>query len=68
MTLIVMKTLERVYKNYYFIIRGDFVKITTDSNGTAVQISLADMPGGPDGPQGGPGNGAPGAGGPGGGA
>lgn len=47
---------------------GDFVKITTDSNGTAVQISLADMPGGPDGPQGGPGNGAPGAGGPGGGA
>ena len=38
---------------------GDFVKITTDSNGTAVQISLADMPGGPDGPQGGPGNGAP---------
>ena len=46
---------------------GDFVKITTDSNGTAVQISLADMPGGPDGPQGGPGNGAPGAGGPGGG-
>ena len=26
MTLIVMKTLERVYKNYYFIIRGD-VKI-----------------------------------------
>ena len=23
MTLIVMKTLERVYKNYYFIIRGD---------------------------------------------
>ena len=22
MTLIVMKTLERVYKNYYFIIRG----------------------------------------------
>lgn len=47
---------------------GDFVKITTDSNGTAAQISLADMPGGPDGPQGGPGNGAPGAGGPGGGA
>ena len=47
---------------------GDFVKITTDSNGTAVQISLADMPGGPDGPQGGAGNGAPGAGGPGGGA
>ena len=47
---------------------GDFVKITTDSNGTAVQISLADMPGGPDGPQGGPGNGAPGAGDPGGGA
>lgn len=47
---------------------GDFVKITTDSNGTAVQISLADMPSGPDGPQGGPGNGAPGAGGPGGGA
>ena len=47
---------------------GDFVKITTDSNGTAVQISLADMPGGPDGPQGGPENGAPGAGGPGGGA
>lgn len=47
---------------------GDFVKITTDRNGTAVQISLADMPGGPDGPQGGPGNGAPGAGGPGGGA
>lgn len=47
---------------------GDFVKITTDSNGTAVQISLADMSGGPDGPQGGPGNGAPGAGGPGGGA
>lgn len=47
---------------------GDFVKITTDSNGTAVQISLADMPGGPDGSQGGPGNGAPGAGGPGGGA
>lgn len=47
---------------------GDFVKITTDSNGTAVQISLADMPGGPDGPQGGPGNGVPGAGGPGGGA
>lgn len=47
---------------------GDFDKITTDSNGTAVQISLADMPGGPDGPQGGPGNGAPGAGGPGGGA
>lgn len=47
---------------------GDFVKITTDSNGTAVQISLADMPGGPDGPQGGPGNGEPGAGGPGGGA
>lgn len=46
----------------------DFVKITTDSNGTAVQISLADMPGGPDGPQGGPENGAPGAGGPGGGA
>ena len=43
---------------------GDFVKITTDGNGTAVQISLADMPGGP---QGGPGNGAPGAGGPGGG-
>lgn len=28
---------------------GDFVKITTDSNGTAVQISLADMPGGPGG-------------------
>lgn len=24
MTLIVMKTLERVYKNYYFIIRGDY--------------------------------------------
>ena len=47
---------------------GDFVKITTDSNGTAVQISLADMPGGPDGSQGGPENGAPGAGGPGGGA
>ena len=47
---------------------GDFVKITTDGNGTAVQISLADMPGGPDGPQGGPENGAPGAGGPGGGA
>lgn len=47
---------------------GDFVKITTDSNGTAVQISLADMPGGPDGPQGGSENGAPGAGGPGGGA
>ena len=47
---------------------GDFVKITTDSNGTAVQISLADMPGGPDGPHGGPGNGAPGAVGPGGGA
>lgn len=47
---------------------GDFVKITTDSNGTAVQISLADMPGGPDGPQGGPENGAPGAGDPGGGA
>ena len=47
---------------------GDFVKITTDSNGTAVQISLADMPGGSDGPQGGPENGAPGAGGPGGGA
>lgn len=47
---------------------GDFVKITKDSNGTAVQISLADMPGGPDGPQGGLGNGAPGAGGPGGGA
>lgn len=43
---------------------GDFVKITTDGNGTAVQISLADMQGGP---QGGPGNGAPGAGGPGGG-
>lgn len=36
---------------------GDFVKITTDGNGTAVQISLADMPGGPDGPQGGPENG-----------
>ena len=47
---------------------GDFVKITTDSNGTAVQISLADMPGGPDGPQGGPENGAPGTDGPGGGA
>ena len=47
---------------------GDFVKITTDSNGTAVQISLADMPGGPDGSQGGPENGVPGAGGPGGGA
>ena len=47
---------------------GDFVKVTTDGNGTAVQISLADMPGGPDGSQGGPGNGAPGAGGPGGGA
>ena len=47
---------------------GDFVKITTDGNGTAVQISLADMPGGPDGPQGGPENGVPGAGGPGGGA
>lgn len=47
---------------------GDFVKVTTDGNGTAVQISLADMPGGPDGPQGGPENGAPGAGGPGGGA
>ena len=47
---------------------GDFVKITTDGNGTAVQISLADMPGGPDGPQGGPENGAPGAGGSGGGA
>lgn len=43
---------------------GDFVKLTTDGNGTAVQISLADMQGGP---QGGPGNGAPGAGGPGGG-
>ena len=25
MTLIVMKTLERVYKNYYFIIRGDYI-------------------------------------------
>ena len=47
---------------------SDFVKITTDGNGTAVQISLADMPGGPDSPQGGPENGAPGAGGPGGGA
>ena len=47
---------------------GDFVKITTDSNGTAVQISLADMPGGPDGSQGGPENGAPGTDGPGGGA
>lgn len=47
---------------------GDFVKVTTDGNGTAVQISLADMPGGPDGSQGGPGGGAPGAGGPGGGA
>lgn len=47
---------------------SDFVKITTDGNGTAVQISLADMPGGPDGPQGGPENGVPGAGGPGGGA
>ena len=47
---------------------GDFVKITTDGNGTAVQISLADMPGGPDGPQGGPENGAPGTDGPGGGA
>lgn len=44
---------------------GDFVKITTDGNGTAVQISLADMQGGP---QGGQGGGAPGAGGPGGGA
>lgn len=43
---------------------GDFVKLTTDGNGTAVQISLADMQGGP---QGGPGGGAPGAGGPGGG-
>ena len=31
-------------------------------------ISLADMPGGPDGPQGGPENGAPGTDGPGGGA
>lgn len=47
---------------------GDFVKITTDGNGTAVQISLADMPGGLDSPQGGPENGAPGAGVPGGGA
>ena len=47
---------------------GDFVKITTDGNGTAVQISLADMPGGPDGSQGGPENGAPGTDGPGGGA
>ena len=47
---------------------SDFVKITTDGNGAAVQISLADMPGGPDSPQGGPENGAPGAGGPGGGA
>ena len=47
---------------------GDFVKVTTDGNGTAVQISLADMPGGPDSSQGGTGNGAPGAGGPGGGA
>lgn len=47
---------------------GDFVKITTDGNGTAVQISLADMPGGLDGPQGGPENGAPGTDGPGGGA
>ena len=26
MTLIVMKTLERVYKNYYFIIRGEVIK------------------------------------------
>ena len=43
---------------------GDFVKITTDGNGTAVQISLADIQGGP---QGDPGSGAPGAGGPGGG-
>ena len=43
---------------------GNFVKITTDGNGTAVQISLADIQGGP---QGGPGSGAPGAGGPGGG-
>ncbi len=47
---------------------GDFVKITTDEDGNAVQISLADMTGGPDGSQGGPSNGAPGAGGPGGGA
>ena len=28
MTLIVMKTLERVYKNYYYIIRGDEIYLS----------------------------------------
>lgn len=31
MTLIVMKTLERVYKNYYFIIRGDIIQVDLDN-------------------------------------
>lgn len=32
MTLIVMKTLERVYKNYYFIIRGYCSLLCVNSN------------------------------------
>lgn len=35
--LIVVKTLERVYKNYYYIIRGEYIKLL--KNG----ISLLDL-------------------------
>ena len=39
MTLIVMKTLERVYKNYYFIIRGvDLIPANIELS--AIEVSL----------------------------
>ena len=40
MTLIVMKTLERVYKNYYFIIRGDYIMGTNKYVGTKTEKNL----------------------------
>lgn len=46
MTLIVMKTLERVYKNYYFIIRGDYVDVKMDGTPsgeeTVIRVNLSD--------------------------
>jgi len=47
MTLIVMKTLERVYKNYYFIIRGDSVNRTilhSDCNCFYASVELLHHP------------------------
>ena len=43
MTLIVMKTLERVYKNYYFIIRGDLEKIKAYLSGAVSRIPSLEM-------------------------